>query len=127
MESKLDEIYQIASRPLLPFSSIRRRRNASNKRKWDDNDLDTRGNENMVDCRNDDGTITNKFEYSEKMNRLRAPQRPFGHKQNLWSGIDVWAYHRKNNPIMHVTGIFMAVVSTHDYPSTAETYHAYHV
>ena len=60
--------------------------------------------------RNSDGTITNDFVYSQNMNRFVAPERPYGHKPELWTGIDVMKYHRKNNHLIHVTGIFMASI-----------------
>ena len=58
--------------------------------------------------RNSDGTITNDFVYSDNMNRFVAPERPYGRNPELWSGIDIGTYHRKNNHLIHVTGIFMA-------------------
>ena len=66
---------------------------------------------NHVKKRNYDGTITNNFKYSENMNRFLAPERPYGNKPELWTGHDVWTYHRKNNHLIHTVGISMAGVT----------------
>ena len=66
---------------------------------------------NMVKRRNSDGTITNNFVFSESMNRFLAPERPYGHKPELWTGHDVWTYYRKNNYLIHSAGILMASVT----------------
>ena len=104
------EISNDTSKLIRPFLGIRKLIVKGKKDKWDEHHLDTVKNGNKANMRNEDGTITNDFQYSESMNRLRAPQRPYGNNPNLWSGIDVWAYHRKNNAIIHATGIFLAVI-----------------
>ena len=64
----------------------------------------------MVKKRNYDGTVTHNYVYSESMNRFLSPERPYGHEPDLWTGHDVLTYHRKNNHLIHATGIFMASI-----------------
>ena len=69
--------------------------------------VETIKNCNHVTRRNSDGTITNNWVWSEKINRFKAPERPYHNNPKSWTGHDVWAYYRRNNSLIHSLGILM--------------------